>query len=366
MMQTNSRKNFCLWAVVISLLLLSGCTTLRPKDKLVLEPVLYEQLQGWEADHHARALKAFLRSCQALEKKSDASLRAMPQLGGTPKSWRYVCRQAQETTPSSAKVFFETYFSPFRIQNKQNPKGLFTGYYESVLQGSRKRQGEYIYPLYRRPADIVPNQPYYSRKEIDRGALSGKQLELIWLRDPVEAFFLHIQGSGLVTLTDGTKIRVGYEGKNNHPYVALGKCMIERGLLTKETVSAQTIKAWLRSHPQEAQALMQENPSYVFFRKVESTGAIGAQGIPLTPYRSLAVDHRFIPYGVPLWLDVPLTGSTIYPNKPFQHLMIAQDTGGAIRGPVRGDIFFGRGKKAEHYAGTQNAVGSYVALLPKE
>lgn len=345
---------------LLILLWITGCATLFPKEKLILHPVSFDALQGWQQDNHAEALAVFLRSCPALERSVKPVLPVISQHGGTAKGWKYVCSQARQTTPSSAKAFFEAYFTPYTVLNKRESLGLFTGYYEAELKGSYVRKPGYVCPLYKRPPEQVGKAPYYSRAEINNGALTGKNLELVWLDDPVEAFFLHIQGSGVVTFPDGKTMRVGYDGKNNHPYVALGKCMIDQGLLQKENLSAESIKAWLRTHPKEAEGMMEQNPSYVFFKAVKGEGPIGAQGVPLTARRSLAIDHRFIPYGAPLWLNVPLTET----GASFQHLMIAQDTGGAIRGPVRGDIFFGRGKEAMRYAGTQNNKGSYTILLP--
>lgn len=345
---------------LLMLLWITACTTLFPKDKLVLQPVSFQMLSGWDKDNHADALKVFRRSCPSLERTAQNILPALARHGATPKGWKYVCSQARQATDSSAKEFFETYFTPYTILNKRQSQGLFTGYYEAELKGSWHRKAGYTCPLYKRPPEQTGTAPYYSRADINRGALAGRNLELVWLDDPVETFFLHIQGSGVITLPDGKIMRVGYDGKNNHPYVALGKCMIDQGLLTKETLSAASIKTWLRTHPAQADKLMEQNPSYVFFRSVAGEGPIGAQGIALTPGRSLAIDHRFIPYGAPLWLDTSLTKT----GESFQHLMVAQDTGGAIRSPVRGDIFFGRGNDAMDKAGTQNSRGSYTILLP--
>lgn len=345
---------------------LSGCLSFFAKEKIVLKPVQYSQLPGWDYDNHAKALNAFLKSCQQIKKATPDQSIHSTGLGGKYKSWQFVCTQAELATSSSAKEFFEAYFSPYRVQNNGNPKGLFTGYYEIELKGSMVKKPGYEYPLYKRPNDLVADKPYYTRAEINKGALRQKKLELVWVNDPVDAFFLHIQGSGIVSLANGKKMRVGYDGKNNCRYVALGKCMIEKNLLTKEEVNAQSIKQWLWDHPEQAEKLMEENPSYVFFREIKGEGPIGGQGIPLTPGRSLAIDKRFIPYGAPLWLDVGLNGNKEYPPQIFRQLVIAQDTGGAIRGPVRGDIFFGAGSEAEAYASHQNRQGAYYMLLPKE
>jgi membrane-bound lytic murein transglycosylase A len=203
-------------------------------------------------------------------------------------------------------------------------------------------------------------RPYATRAEIEAGALDAQQLAFLWVDDPIAAFVLSIQGSGRVRLPDGGLVRVGYDGQNGWPYVAIGRLLVERGAMVQADVSLATIEAWLRSHPQEAPALMDENRPYVFFRELLGDGPIGAEGVVLTAGRSLAVDPSFVPLGVPLWLDAA-QGATV-----LQHLMMAQDTGGAIRGPVRGDVFFGFGAAAEASAGALRAEGGYWLLLPLE
>ena len=199
-------------------------------------------------------------------------------------------------------------------------------------------------------------KPYDGRAEIERGALDRYHLAFLWVDDPVAAFFLQIQGSGRVRLPDGSIVRVGYDGQNGQPYVAIGKLLVERGVLAKEAVSMQAIRAWITAHPEAGKALMAENPSYVFFREVTGDGPIGSEGVVLTPGRSLAVDRSFVPLGVPVFLDA---------GPGLQRLMVAQDTGGAIRGPVRGDVFWGAGAEAETRAGAMRARGVYYLLLPK-
>jgi membrane-bound lytic murein transglycosylase A len=205
-------------------------------------------------------------------------------------------------------------------------------------------------------------KPFASRADIDNGSLAGRGLELAWVDDADAAFFLHIQGSGRVALENGTTLRVGYDGQNGHVYQAIGRTLIQRGELTPENTSMQTIKQWLVAHPQQAASLRQENPSYIFFREIVGDGPIGAQNVALTPQRSLAVDPNFIPYGAPIWLSA--THPT-QPNTAIRRLLIAQDTGGAIRGAVRGDYFWGAGPEAEELAGVMKSRGAYWLLLPK-
>jgi membrane-bound lytic murein transglycosylase A len=240
-------------------------------------------------------------------------------------------------------------------------------------------------PIYRRPDDLVMVElgdfradwrgeriagrvidgalkPYPDRLAIERGALTGRGLELLWVADPIDAFFLEIQGSGRIALADGSTVRIGYAAQNGHPYVAIGRALVARGALAKDRVSMRTIRDWLASHPGEAGAVMDLNPSYVFFKEIPGDGPVGAQGLVLSPGRSLAVDPKFMPLGVPLWLDVDmpreLTGR-------LRRLVVAQDTGGAIRGPVRGDLFCGTGAAAGEVAGAMQQRGGYWLLLPK-
>jgi membrane-bound lytic murein transglycosylase A len=202
--------------------------------------------------------------------------------------------------------------------------------------------------------------PYASRAEIDAGALDKFHLALLWIEDPVDLFFLQIQGSGRVHLPDGSTVRVQYDGQNGQPYVALGKLLVARGALTLDEVSMASIRAWIEAHPEEGKALMAENPSYVFFRELKGDGPLGSEGVVLTPGRSLAVDRDYLPLGVPVWLDAASGGEV-----PVRRMTVAQDTGGAIRGPVRGDLFWGYGPDAEERAGKMRARGAYYLLLPR-
>ena len=357
-------------------------------DRLTLAAVGYDALPGWTADDPRRAFDAFLRSCARM-----AGLPADRPMGdlrefGSAGRWQAICREAAGAKPTdaaAARRFFEDRFRPWRAANGDEAEGLFTGYYEPELRGSRTRQGPYTTPLLKRPPDLVTVdlgafrdslkgeriagrivdgalRPYPDRAAIETGALDGRGLELLWVDDPIAAFFLHIQGSGRVVLPDGGTARVGYAAQNGHRYFAVGRDLIERGAVAKEDMSLQAIRDWMRANPDEAPALMRRNPSYVFFRELSGEGPIGAQGAPLTPGRSLAVDPRFVPYGAPVWLDAdhPLTDS-----QPIRRLLVAQDTGGAIRGPVRGDLFWGAGAEAEAAAGRMKSRGGYYLLLPK-
>jgi membrane-bound lytic murein transglycosylase A len=286
-----------------------------------------------------------------------------------------------------ARRFFETHYIPYRVDEEQ--PGLVTGYYEPELNGSRERSGNFQVPVYRRPDDLVQVKPdllrafyndglsvmrrngeelvpYYTRAEIESGALSGRGLELLYLDDPVELFFMQIQGSGRVRLTDGSWVRLGYAAKNGHPYTSIGKRLAERGDRPKD-LTMEGLKSWLRADPARGRALMQENKSYVFFRELPEAeagaGPVGAQGVALTPGRSLAVDAAYHKLGLPVFVAAPdLKGED---GKPFRRLMIAQDVGSAIRGPERGDIFFGTGEAAGAIAGGAAHPARFFILLPK-
>lgn len=344
------------------------------------------QLPGWQDSDQLPALHAFRKSCRSLERRQDIS-------GLTrPGDWTAVCAAAQTVgnTTADARRFFETHFATLRLgEGATAGVGLNTGYYEPELAGSRTWSMEYSVPLYRRPPELVEVDlgvfrenlrgqriagriegnrlvPYADRAQIEDGALKNRGLELVWVRDPYEAFFLHIQGSGRVRLPDGTIMRVGYDGQNGHQYQGLGRMLLDRGLLQPGQATMQGIIAWARANPEKARQIMRENRSFVFFRELTGEGPLGAMGHALTPYTSVASDPRFIPLGVPLWLQ------TAYPNPQdrrqhigLNRLMVAQDTGGAIKGPNRLDIFWGAGETAAMIAGGLSWRGITTLLLPK-
>ncbi|MDA0781303.1 MAG: MltA domain-containing protein [Rickettsiales bacterium] len=349
--------------VSLSFLLCFLCSCSLFGDKLTLKEASFEEISGWQDDSHNDALISFLQSCKKFESLPEDRLAHNSGVAGTYGDWKKVCRNAVSGQYSDPKLFFESNFKPYLARNWWDTKGTFTGYYEIELKGSRTRNGSYQYPLYSKPFDLEDGNKYYSRKQIEKGALAGKGYEIAWVDDPVRAFFLHVQGSGRIKMDDGSVMRVGYNGKNGHKYVSIGRYLIDKGYIDEEEMSAQAIKKWLYLNPDKMVKVLNENPSYVFFRELgHDGGPIGGQGVPLTPMRSLAIDKRFVPYGAPVWVDVRLKGES---EKEFKSLLIAQDTGGAIKGPVRGDLFFGYGDEAEHLAGYQNNVGHYFILLPK-
>ncbi len=351
-------------------------------ERATLTRAGFQDLPGWADDDVGAALSALQRSCAVIVRGADDRPVGPDGIAGTVADWRGPCSALPQ--PAGARAFFEQQFRPFRVTANAGATGLFTGYFEPELTGSLARHTANAAPLYRRPADLVMVElgdwrtdlrgqrvagrvvdgrltPYATRADIDRGALTGQGLELLWLDSAIDAFFLHIQGSGAVRLPDGRTIRVGYAAQNGHAYVPIGRPMVQQGLLPADGVSMQSIRSWLEANPERAAAIMQLNPSYIFFR-LTPDGPIGAQGVTLTPGRSLAIDPAFIPLGAPIWLDVEDSEA---PRGRVQRLVIAQDTGGAIRGPVRGDVFWGTGTAAGERAGRYRQQGGYWLLLPE-
>jgi len=359
-------------------------------DRLLLHRATFADLAGWENDHQSAAIVALQRSCAPLLTRAEAYAVGPDGIGGTAAAWRTACEAVAGLAldDDAARHVLETHFVPLRATNNGEAEGLFTGYYEPELRGRRIREGDDAVPLYTTPPDLVTvdlgafreslkNQrtagrvvdgrlePFPDRAAIESGALAGRGLEIAWVDDPIDAFFLHIQGSGRIKLDDGSTMRVGYAGQNGHSYLAIGRELVASGELDSETVSLQTIRAWLRAHPDRAPAVMATNRSYIFFRELDEAGPVGAQGVVLTPQRSLAVDRRFLPLGAPVWLDASAPSAEAEgADVVLRQLMVTQDTGGAIRGPVRGDVFWGHGREAEEVAGRMKHRGRYYVLLP--
>jgi membrane-bound lytic murein transglycosylase A len=341
-----------------------------------LKAAQWSDLPGWREDDAAIALTVFKASCNAISRQA---------------RWRTACAAARAmTTPNSAeaRAFFERHFTPFQVVNPDaGTQGTVTGYYEPLLNGSRERKAPYLYPLYAQPDDLLiidlasvepqlkglhlrgrlsGNRvvPYLSRAQIDEPDSPLKGKELFYVDDPIELFFLQIQGSGRLRLDTGETVRVAYAEQNGYPYQSIGRYLVETGELKLEQASMQGIKAWGRAHPDRLQALLDHDPSYVFFKESQqqSEGPVGALGVPLTPLHSIAVDPRIIPLGSPVYLATTMPDST----EPLNRLMFAQDTGGAIRGAVRADFFWGFGPEAGSLAGKMRQKGSMWVLLPPE
>lgn len=356
--------------LVVLLLMLAGggfaLWFLYPQPpRLTLAKAQFEQLLGWPDDHVSAAVPALLRSCAAFSRKpDDAPLDPKTRSGdfGHAGDWQRPCAALAALPPDddgALRRLLAEDFAPLLAANNGDSDGLFTGYFEMTLDGARHRGGRYQTPLYRRPPEAM--RTTHTRAEIEDGALAGQGLELCWVEDPVDAFFLEIQGSGLVRLHEGGMLRLGYAGQNGKPYVAVGRLLVERGIMPRDKVTMASIHAWMEEHPKEGAALRRENPSYVFFHALSGPGPLGSEHVVLTAGRSLAVDRRFIPLGLPIWLEAQQR----YAAGVIRRLVVAQDTGGAIKGPVRGDLFWGNGKKAAEGAGAMNARGRYYLLLPK-
>jgi membrane-bound lytic murein transglycosylase A len=262
-----------------------------------------------------------------------------------------------DVTPAQARTFFETQFAPFAV----DAQGFFTGFYEPEVAGSLVRTDVFRVPLHRPPADFPATR---DRAAVMAGALDGQGLELVWLRDPVDAFFIHVQGAARIALPDGRTMRVTYAAKSGHPYTAIGRVLIDTGALTRETANMAGIRAWLAAHPDRVEEVLAANRSYIYFREADVAdsrdGPIAAAKVPLTANRSLAVDKSIHPFHAPVWVETTLPSSA-----PFRHLLIAQDTGSAIIGPARGDIFFGSGDAAGAIAGAMRSAGRFVVLMPR-
>ncbi len=369
---------------------ITACTITRPpvvippptvppvvKPVETFQPSTFAAMPGWENDDVREAWPAFLNSCNVLIKRQ---------------AWKDVCSVANQVDANSVnaiRAYYELFFTPYQIVNPDGTDhGLVTGYYEPLLHGARKRGGVYQTPLYKTPDDllaidltsvypelkgmrlrgrVVGNKvvPYFSRAElVESNALANK--ELCWVADPIAAFFLQVQGSGRVQLEDAKEtVRVAYADQNGYPYKSIGRYLVNNGELTLDQASAQGIKAWVAMHPARQQELLNANPSYVFFKEEKivdpNIGPKGALGVPLAPQRSIAVDSQFIPLGVPAFLATTLPNSEM----PLQRLVVAQDTGGAIRNAVRADYFWGFGDEAGENAGKMIQLGMLWVLLPK-
>lgn len=382
-------------SAVAGLSLLAACTAAPPPAppagpaRLALAPVGFDQLPGWRDDDPRKALSALRRSCAKISDLPPDQAVGRDATGGTAADWLGPCGAADhvsEGDEAAVRAYFESWFQPFRAGGAGGKPldGLFTGYFEAELKGSLHEEPAYRVPLLRRPDDLVSADlgdfaadlksrriwgrlqgerlvPYWSRAEIEAGALGAHASPLLWVGDAVDAHILEIQGSGRILLDDGRMVRVGFDGTNGRTFVGLSKILLDAGKIAAGETTMPAVRAWLEAHPAEAPALMDKNPRYVFFRLVSGDGPVGAEGVVLTPGRSLAVDPAFVPLGVPLWLD-----SATPDGQPLRRLMVAQDTGAAIQGPVRGDVFWGAGDEAFQQAGRMKSHGTYYLLLPRQ
>ncbi len=363
--------------VLLSFLLLSGCQTRKTND-LSLTKVSFETIPGYQNDQIVDAVPALKRSCAVMLKQPSKtySVPETTNLSGTYKDWNPFCTAVMREQSSSTtqwKSILQAHLTPYRLSLDGRQEGQFTGYYEPLLHGSKRKHGRYKFPLYRYPSaeEAKRINVKIPRSDIVRGALAGRGLELLWVDSPVDAFFVQIQGSGRVKLDTGKMINIGYAGQNGHPYHPIGKTLVQNGELTLKNATMQSIRHWLKTHPKRAEEIMSTNHSYVFFRIIDGTdGPIGSQGVPLTAKRSIAVDPAYIGLGSPMWVDIEHPDIN-HPSKHhhkkthLQHLAIAQDTGGAIKGGLRADYFWGFGAEATDLSGRMNSKGKLYLLLPK-
>ncbi|STX28330.1 Membrane-bound lytic murein transglycosylase [Legionella beliardensis] len=358
---------------------------------LTLREASFAGLPGWNEANTKKSLSTFQISCKTFLRQDPERDVGSQQIPLKVKDWYPACREAltlQDATETQARHFFQRWFKPVAFYDKDTVHGLFTGYYQPLLHGSLTKTDEYNVPLYGLPSNLVTinlgafspdlanrriiarienNQvlPFYTRAEINKGKIKDKAPVLVWINSHIDRVFLEIQGSGIVELPNGERLYVGYAGENGATYTPIAKVLIDRGIMTKDNASMQRIRAYLEAHPKEILPVINRNKSFVFFQTLNHTAAMGAQGVALTPGYSLAVDRKWIPLGTPLWLDTTRPNKNSDNQKPLQRLMIAQDTGGAIRGVVRGDVFWGAGDRATYIAGHMKNEGRYWLLLPR-
>lgn len=357
-------------------------------------PLAWADVKGWSDDDHLAAYKTFRASCRSINAQTVAP-EPKSEYKALGASLSEPCRAAKSlelSDDAKAKTFFEENFAPLRISRLGEPDGFVTGYYEPVLEGSRTQTDVYNVPVYRRPSNLfvrgykqdsvsLPNKgpvyrkigrrklvPYYDRGEIEDGKIAGRGLEIAWLKDPTDLLFAQIQGSARIKFDDGTTLRLNYDAYNGYPYTAVGRILIERGIIPKEEMSMQKIREWMAQNPDGAKELRRQNRAYIFFREVnlsDKDEAVGAQGIPLTAGRSIAVDKSLHVYGTPFFIEGELPIDSERSKTPFHRLMIAQDTGSAIIGPARADLYFGAGADAGRVSGRLRHPMHFVMLVPK-
>jgi membrane-bound lytic murein transglycosylase A len=336
------------------------------QPRIGMTPTSYNEIPGWADDRQGEALVAFKRSCPKLTAGPDGKI----VTDGGEKTvsageWRRICDGAgavKDGDHRAARRFFEENFRPLIVE----APGRFTGYFEPEMRGSRAPSRLFTVPVYRRPPDLT-DKPYLSRAEIEQGALKGKGLEIAWVQDPVALFEVQVQGSGRIHLAEGGTLYLGFDGSNNRTYTAIGGTLAEMGVMKREDATWPAIRDWLKRNPQQGREVMRKNERYIFFKDTRATAASGSQGVVLTAQRSLAVDPSYTPYGTPVWIDTARpVSSRPGATEIYRHLMIAQDSGAAIKGPARGDVFYGGGAAAADWAGRMNSPGRAIVLVPNK
>ena len=352
-------------ALLVAAGLLSACAGGgAAENKVGMVPISFNEIAGWTDDKQDDALAALRQSCPRLIAAPESKIvTAGGQKTIGPGEWKQICDSAAAVKSGdsrAARKFFEDNFRPLVVQ----AKGNFTGYFEPEMRGSRAPSRLFTVPVYRRPPDLT-DKPYYTRAEIELGALKGKGLEIAWVQDPIAFYEVQVQGSGRIHLAEGGTLSIGFDGSNNRPYTALAGVLAEMGVMKREDATWPAIREWLKRHPQQAREVMRKNERFIFFKDTRSAAATGSEGVPLTAQRSMAVDLGFTPYGTPVWIDAarPVAGKPGQ-TEIYRRLMIAQDTGTAITGPARGDVFFGNGPRASDWAGRMVSGGRAIVLVP--
>lgn len=356
-----------------------------PEPAVTYTPVAISSVPGWDGDNMAEALPAWRHSC--LRILGFESSRALGPGAGTAGDWHDACQQIvalPDADTAGLRDFLEANFAALHVTGPGDPPGLFTGYFEPILDAARTKSDVFAEPIYALPDDHVTVNlgifdpalkgkavvgrvedrklvPYRERGEIDAGAITDKAQTLFWARDPLDVFILQVQGSGIVSLPDGTQQRIGFAGHNGHGYGSLGRWLIDQGELQPNRATWEDIRGWLESNPDRARAALAVNRRYIFFRELDGEGPLGAAGVPLTAERSMAVDTEHVPLNVPVWLDIEHPDG----QTRLQRLMLAQDVGSAIKGVVRGDFYWGTGRPALDKAGRMKSTGRYYMLVPK-
>lgn len=389
------RTHLIFWSIALILVVSAGLFIWlyeAKKPQIHLKPLAFSELPGWGQVQSKKSLEAFLISCKAFLRQNPEKNVGSQFIELKAKDWQKICTAAlkvDKEDEGEIQAFFESWFVPAEFFDNRPVGGLFTGYYMPLIPGSLTKTEIFTVPIYSVPKNMIQvdlrkfipdlkkrykvvgrvkgNQlvPYYTRKDIVQGAIAKDSTVIAWIEDRVDRQFLEIEGSGVIELNSGDKVTVGYAAENGAPYTSIARILIERGVLTKHNASMQGIRRYFKEHPEEVDDVLFQNKSFVFFNSHPREEALGSQGVPLTPGYSLAVDRKWIPMGMPLYLK------TVRPDKkdkkkPLERLMIAQDTGGAIRGPVRGDIYWGTGEKAIFIAGHMKNMGIYYLFLPKQ
>ncbi len=381
------------YILIIGVLFLIGYSLWQPKPhKLTFKKASFSQLPGWNQTDTRKSLRAFQISCKAFLKQDPNKSVGSEYLDLQVKDWFPACNEALSLSTNSHTItrhFFQKWFTPVAFFDQKPVHGLFTGYYMPLLQGSLTKTKRFNVPLYGMPNNLVTVNldtfyldlkhrkiygrlkgntviPFYSREEINNGAIKTSAPVIAWVDSFIERSFLEIQGSGVIQLTDGSQLVVGYAAQNGAPYTAIAKVLIDKGVMTRDNASMQHIRTYLKAHPEDIHPVLNQNKSFVFFSVLRHQEALGAQGVALTPGYSLAVDRKWVPLGVPIWLNTTRPSDKSDDHKTFQRLMIAQDTGGAIKGVVRGDVYWGAGERATNIAGRMKNDGYYWLFIPRD